>query len=115
MVSCLAGFWDSDLVKAGAKANTQNKDGQTALMFLTYRNGVNEIRNALEAGADASIKDNKGRTAFDYLKLASCGKSPIADPIEDWMTIGYSKCTAFDIDDLHKAEILLRVAPHVNK
>ncbi|HEY1255518.1 MAG TPA: hypothetical protein VGF01_12120 [Terracidiphilus sp.] len=50
----------------------------------------------MQSGAKASIKDNHGRTALDYLKLANCGKSPIADPVEEWMVLCNKKCTMFN-------------------
>jgi hypothetical protein len=110
MVNALSGYWNKDLVKAGAKVNAQNKDGQTALMILATRDEVNEIHDALMAGADPSLKDNKGRTALDYLKLASCGKNPIADSIREWMVVRYRKCTAFPPEDLRKTRKLLEEA-----
>jgi hypothetical protein len=109
MVSCLDRSWDDDLVNAGANVNAQNKDGQTALMMLAARDEVDEIRDALKAGADVSLKDKQGRTALDYLKLASCGKSPFYDSVTDGI-YGYSKCTAFHADDLQKAKKLLEDA-----
>lgn len=115
MVNALSGYWNNDLVKAGANVNAQNKDGQTALMILVTRDEVDEIRDALQSGANASIKDNKGRTALDYLRLASCGKNPIADPIKEWMIIGYRKCTAFQREELYKAEKLLKDSTHEKK
>lgn len=114
MASCASGSWDGDLVTAGAKVNAQNKDGQTALMFLAARDEVDEIRDALKAGANPVLKDVKGRSALDYLRLASCGKSPIYDPITDGI-YSYRKCTAFDADDLRKAETLLRDAMRLAK
>jgi ankyrin repeat protein len=110
MVSCLNGSWDDDLVKAGANVNAQNKDGQTALMMLAARDEVDEIRDALKAGSDASLKDKQGRTALDYLRLASCGKSPLYDPLLTNSGYGNSKCTSFNADDFHKAEKLLEEA-----
>jgi TonB family protein len=109
MVSCLDGLWDDDLVKAGANVNAQNRDGQTALMMLATRDEVDEIRDALNAGSDASLKDKKGRTALDYLRLASCGKSPLYDPVTDDIS-GFRKCTAFPEDELRAAEKLLEDA-----
>lgn len=107
MVNALSGYWNEDLVKAGANVNAQNKDGQTALMILVLQDEFDQIRAALQAGADASMKDAKGRTALDYLKLASCGRSPMYDPIITNIGYGYTKCTAFDKDDLRKTEKLL--------
>jgi hypothetical protein len=114
MVSCLSGDWDDDLVEAGANVNAQNQDGQTALMFLAARDEVDAIRDALRAGASASLKDAKGRTALDYLKLASCGKSPLYDRVTDGR-YGYTKCTAFDKDDRQAAEKLLKDAENMKK
>jgi hypothetical protein len=111
MVNALSAYWNDDLVKAGAKVNAQNRDGQTALMFLAARDKPDAIRDALRAGADPSLKDAKGRTALDYLKLASCGKSPIFDPLTlGWNVLPNSKCTTFYPDDLHRAEKLLEEA-----
>jgi ankyrin repeat protein len=111
MVSCLYGNWVDILVNAGANINAQNKDGQTALMMLAALDKVDEIRDALKAGADASLKDKKGHSALDYLRLASCGKSPLYDPVMDNIS-GYSKCTALPEDDLRAAEKLLQDALH---
>jgi Domain of unknown function (DUF6438)/Gram-negative bacterial TonB protein C-terminal len=111
MVNALSGYWNDDLVKAGAIVNARNKDGQTSLMVLVLRHKVDQISAALQAGADASLKDAKGRTALDYLRLASCGKSPIFDPLTlGWNELANSKCTALDSDDLHAAERLLEEA-----
>jgi hypothetical protein len=109
MVYALTGCWNDELVKAGAKVNTQNKDGQTALMILVTQHDVDYIRKALHAGADASIKDVQGRTALDYLRLASCGESPLDDPVTDGIH-SYSKCTAIPADELRESEKLLEDA-----
>jgi TonB family protein len=114
MASCASGSWDDDLVRAGAEVNAQNKDGQTALMFLAARDEPDEIRDALKAGANAALKDVKGRTALDYLRLASCGKSPLYDRVTDGI-YSYTKCTAFDADDLRKAKRLLEDAVRLKK
>src|SRR5208282_6570219 len=79
MASASRGAFDDDLVKAGAKINAQNSAGVTALMILAAKGEADEIRDALKAGANASLKDAKGRTALDYLRLANCGKNPIRD------------------------------------
>jgi len=106
MVSAAFGNWDDVLVKAGAWPNAQNSAGQTTLMFLASRGEVDAIDEALRAGADASLKDKKGRTALDYLELASCGKSPLYDPVEDGV-FTFTKCTAFHDEDLKRARKLL--------
>jgi hypothetical protein len=111
MVNALSAYWNDNLVKAGAKVNAQNRDGQTALMFLASRDEADAIRDALRAGADPSLEDAKGRTALDYLRLASCGKNPLFDPQTlGWNDLPNSKCSAFYPDDLRKAEKLLKEA-----
>jgi hypothetical protein len=109
MVSAAFGYWGDKLIKAGARPNAQNSAGQTALMFLASRDDVDAIDEALRSGADASLRDKKGRTALDYLELASCGKSPLYDPVENGM-FSYSKCTAFPTENLQKARNLLRAS-----
>jgi TonB family protein len=108
MASAINGMFDEDLVKARAKLNAQNSGGITALMILAAKGEADEIRDALKAGANASLKDAKGRTALDYLRLANCGKSPIRDEASEWVTYGKGKCRALDEDDFKQAEKLLR-------
>jgi TonB family protein len=103
--------WDADLVRSGAKVNWQNREGQTALMFLAAQAKVDELRDALKAGASATLKDREGRTAVDYLRQASCGKSPISDPLTTgWMTTTYSTCNALNEDDVRACNKLLSEA-----
>ena len=56
------------LIKAGARVNQANKEGQTALMFaMNPRHKNPEIaRILLSNGADVKLKDKSGRTAIDY-------------------------------------------------
>jgi TonB family protein len=108
IASASEGQWDDDLVRAGTLVNAQNEEGQTALMFLAARAEVDEIRDALKAGANVSQKDAKGRTAADYLRQASCGKSPLSDPLTNgWMALTSNKCNALDADDVRAAKKLL--------
>jgi TonB family protein len=103
--------WDADLVRSGAKVNWQNREGQTALMFLAAQAEVDGLRDALKAGASATLKDREGRTAVDYLRLASCGKSPISDPFTiGWMTTTYSTCNALDKEEVRTCNKLLSEA-----
>jgi hypothetical protein len=89
--------------------NAQNKAGQTALMMLATRAEPDELSAALKDGADPRLKDHQGRTALDYLRLASCGKSPFRDPAHETI-LGYSKCNALDPDEVKKSRALLRAA-----
>jgi TonB family protein len=103
--------WDADLVRSGAKVNWQNREGQTALMFLSAHAKVDDLREALKAGASATLKDREGRTAVDYLHQASCGKSPISDPVmTGWMTPTYSTCNALNEDHVRACDKLLSEA-----
>jgi ankyrin repeat protein len=108
MASAITGAFDDDLVRAGANVNAQNSAGVTALMMLAAKGEADEIRDALKAGANAFLKDAKGRTALDYLRLANCGKSPIRDEASRWVTYGKGKCRALDEDDFKQAEKLLK-------
>ncbi|OLE10728.1 MAG: hypothetical protein AUG89_11420 [Acidobacteria bacterium 13_1_20CM_4_56_7] len=68
MVSAMSQLFDGDLAEAGANVNAANTDGTTALMILAAKGEGDEVRDALKAGADASLRDNYGRTALDYLR-----------------------------------------------
>jgi TonB family protein len=109
MILAMSGHWSEDLVKAGADINGQNNVGQTALMILVARAEVDDIHSALQAGANPLLKDAMGRTALDYLRLASCGKNPIFDPITDGWT-SFHKCTALDEDDVKVVKTMLSEA-----
>jgi TonB family protein len=98
--------WNADLIRFGAKVNWQNKEGQTALMFLAARAEVDEVRAALKAGASATLKDRDGRTAVDYLRQASCGKSPISDPVTT-IRMTYRTCNALDEKSVRACNKLL--------
>jgi TonB family protein len=103
--------WDADLVRAGAKVNWQNKEGQTALMFLAAQAEADALRDALKAGANATLKDRLGRTAADYLRQASCGQSPIADSLTTGgMTTTYRTCNALNEDEVRACNKLLSEA-----
>jgi TonB family protein len=63
------------LLAHGADINAHNADGVTALMLLAQGGDPTEqLQQALTAGADPTAHDSRGRTAFDYLTAASCGK-----------------------------------------
>ncbi len=68
------------LLKMGAPANYQDKDGETALMsavkpitFEAFPRNIQIIRLLLKQGADKGLKNAKGQTAFDIL---STDKNP---------------------------------------
>ena len=61
-------------LKMGAPANYQDKDGETALMsavkpitFEAFPRNLQIIRLLLKHGADKTLKNGKGQTAFDIL------------------------------------------------
>lgn len=99
------------LVRAGANVNAQNLDGVSALMILASFAEADQIQKALQAGADAQLKDAHGRTALDYLQLASCGQSPLRDSALEAAT-EYGECNALDKEDVEKSQMLLTTAMH---
>jgi hypothetical protein len=64
-------------VKAGVETNARNGEGTPALILLTQHFDADALRAALVDGADANAKDDAGRTALDYLRLAGCGKAVV--------------------------------------
>lgn len=107
MASAVTGMADEDLLKAGAEVNAVNDEGMSALMLLAQHGDPSEISTLLKAGADAHLKDSKGRTAVDYLNAANCGSPIVHEKDPRWMTIGYSRCNAIDHDDYQKTKRLL--------
>lgn len=107
MASAVTGMADKDLLNAGAEVNAVNDDGVTALMLLVQHGNPDEIDTLLKAGADARKKDSAGRTAFDYLNAANCGSPIVHEKDPQWMTVGYSRCKAFDPVDYQKSKRLL--------
>lgn len=55
------------LIAHGAKVNAQSTDGTTALMLAAQYWKSDIVDLLLKAGADATLKDQKGQTAMDYL------------------------------------------------
>jgi hypothetical protein len=72
-------------------------------MILAARGEADEIKSALTAGANASLRDAKGRTALDYLRLANCGKNPLGE----YTTYGGGECDYLDEDEVKAATKLL--------
>jgi TonB family protein len=75
MSAALKGVFDERLAQGTGTINAQNRDGVTALMLLAARGRVDEIKAALKAGASATLKDQHGRSAVDYLDAIPCRKS----------------------------------------
>jgi len=110
MASAVTGMANEDLLNAGAEVNAVNDDGTTALMLLVQHGDPDEIETLLKAGANARMKDSKGRTALDYLNAANCGSPIVHEKDPRWMTVGYSRCNALDHDDYEKSKRLLNNA-----
>lgn len=77
MAAALRGRFDEELAEAGADVNAQNRNGVSALMLLVVSADPEEIKLALKAGADPSLRDGQGRTALDYLREVDCHRNPI--------------------------------------
>lgn len=54
------------LLYAGADINARTKDGATPLMLAALSTKINLIKFLIAHGADATLKDNAGKTAYDY-------------------------------------------------
>jgi len=107
MASAISGSFDDDLVRAGADVNAQNSAGMSSLMILAAKGDADEVASALKTGANGFLKDAKGRTALDYLRLANCGKSPVPE----WSTfVSGGKCDHLDEDDVRQITGLLKGA-----
>ncbi|HEX8775248.1 MAG TPA: ankyrin repeat domain-containing protein [Pyrinomonadaceae bacterium] len=52
------------LLHAGAEVNRQNRNGETALMFLSEGVSAETVRALIKAGADLEVKDDDGETAL---------------------------------------------------
>ncbi len=107
MASAVRGLADNDLLNAGAEVNAVNEDGVTALMLLAQHGAPGEVQTLLEAGANARMKDKKGRIALDYLNAAHCGSPIVHEKDPHWMTVSYPRCNAVDHGDYQKAKRLL--------
>lgn len=54
------------LLEAGAKVESKNKEGQTALMMASSNGLINNVRALVLAGSDFSQRDDEGRDALAY-------------------------------------------------
>ncbi|MGK4568175.1 ankyrin repeat domain-containing protein [Flavobacterium sp. 3HN19-14] len=56
------------LIKNGAEINHQREvDGITALMLAAFNGELNKVKLLMKNGADKTIKDKNGETAYDYV------------------------------------------------
>ena len=110
MAYALKGRFSQDLVRAGGRINQQNKAGVSALMILATRGAPKEIAGALEAGADASLRDAQGRTALDYLHAANCRRSPLTNKLNEYRRRTGGKCDALVEEDFRQSVKILKSA-----
>lgn len=110
MAAALADNFDRELAKLGGNINAQNRDGVTALMLLAVKADPEQIEDALLEGANAKLRDSRGRTALDYLEKANCDENLIRGHTKFLEFSGRRRCDALDEDDYKKAKQLLRKA-----
>lgn len=111
MMAAYEGRLSERLLKSGADINAQNGDGVTALMLLSQSMHPDELKDAIAAGADATAKDRKGRTALDYLRAASCNRAIVPLP-KPWVEVGYKEpppCPS-NTEEYQASEVILRLA-----
>jgi len=77
LARALLGRFSAELVRAGAKIDHQNRVGLSVLMLLASFAHPKEVADALQAGADPSLRDTAGRTALDYVPVKE--RSPESD------------------------------------
>jgi ankyrin repeat protein len=53
----------------GANVNTTNAMGSTSLIYAATFNRTEIAKMLLVKGADASVKDSRGQTAYDHAKM----------------------------------------------
>ena len=58
----------------GARTDERNNENMTALFFAVKNNRPETVKKLIECGADAAVKDNKGKTALVYAAQAGYGE-----------------------------------------
>lgn len=59
-----------ELIKKGAKLNSQKESGLSALMLASYNNNPMCVQKLIEVGADLYLKNNADMTALDLAREA---------------------------------------------
>ena len=71
------------LVEAGAKVNARGADGKTALMCAAMESPPVLVRQLLDLGADAQLKDKQGKRAIDHAREnSSLDGSPVLQQLK---------------------------------
>ena len=70
------------LLKAGLAVDTQDRDGDTPLMFAIHSDKYDVVRYLLESGADISLTSNQGRTAYDLSRRPASRTTRLLEAVE---------------------------------
>ena len=57
-----------ELLALGIDINIQDEEGNTALMYASYKEHIEIVKELIKSGANVNIKDRKGKTALDYAR-----------------------------------------------
>ena len=99
-----------NLVKCGCNLNSQNEDGQTALMMALVNNNIKVAKILIKAGADVNIQDNNG---FTPLMAASEIDEDKGDDIE-LVRMLIEAGADINIKDVNDFSALMHASNHEN-
>lgn len=84
------------LLDKGININLQTPGGMTALMAAVKTNNIKGVQLLLERGADKTLKNNKGKTAFDLATDPDIKELLSDEPKPMWTGITSSDASTFD-------------------
>jgi ankyrin repeat protein len=106
LMASVNGLGYEEILIAVRSVNGQSQSGLTALMLMAKGANSERVRHALANGADPTLTDAAGQSAWDYLMQSYCGRilspSP-SDPPQDVSADDAQQC--FELDRLLKLPV----------